>query len=182
LSWHQLDDYHVDFQQDGSYLLNFRHLLPEQSRLELFMDYDPAFLSIDHFPGDANRGFEIPPAQAEFRVALDGTDVCHRILEQTYSNHNHASPVITLYSNSVLLLAPLPDMSMPFNVLSFTCTLYVFVIGSLVNLLVKKISAQMKATLQEGNNTDSKLKILLRKMRTKLQRLFPQKPSKPTTD
>ena len=36
---------------------------------------------------------------------------------------------------------------MPFNVISLTCTLYAFLIGSLMNLLVRKGGSQVKAAL-----------------------------------
>ena len=35
-------------------------------------------------------------------------------------------------------------MSMPFNVLSMTCSLYAFIIGSLLNLLIRKSSERVQ--------------------------------------
>jgi Gpi16 subunit, GPI transamidase component len=160
-------NYQVEFQENGSFLWHLRYSLPPQSQLEWRLDYGPSFLSIDEFPGDANRGFEIPPVQADFRVWLDGSDDCHAILKQTLGTEN-APFMVRLYSNAVLLLAPLPDRSMPFNVLSFTCTFYVFVIGSLMNLMVKKVSAQMKAALQ--GKKESKLRQLWKKVKSKFDR------------
>jgi hypothetical protein len=55
--------------------------------------------------------------------------------------------------------------------LSFTCTFYVFVIGSLMNLLLKKVSAQMKAKLLDKPK-ESKIQTLKRNIREKMQRLL----------
>jgi Gpi16 subunit, GPI transamidase component len=164
-------DYQVEFQEDGSFLWQLQYSLPPHSQLEWRLDYEPSFLSIDEFPSDANRGFDIPPVQADFRVVLDGSEDCHAILEETMGPED-APFGVRLYSNALLILAPLPDRSMPFNVLSFTCTFYVFVIGSLMNLLVKKVSAQMKAAL-EGKK-ESKLQQLWSKIRTKFERFIPR--------
>ena len=167
--WHELDDYHVDFQSDGSFIFEMQHMVPSQMILEIVFDYEPKFINVDYFPADANRGFDIPPMIVQIlNLELDGTDICHDILQQTYRD---SIPMVTLYSNTLLLLAPLPDMSMPFNVLSFTCTFYVFVIGSLMNLLLKKVSAQMKAKIDDTPK-ESKIQLLKRHIRTKLQRLF----------
>ena len=159
----------MHFHDDGSFVLEMQHIVPSQSVLEIVFDYQPRFINVDYFPADANRGFDIPPLRVQvMNLELDGTDACHEILQQTY--HDRV-PIVTLYSNALLVLAPLPDMSMPFNVLSFTCTFYVFVIGSLMNLLLKKVSAQMKAKLLDSPK-ESKIQMLKRKIYNKLQRVF----------
>ena len=169
LAWHELDSHRVHFHDDGSFVLEMQHIVPSQSVLEIVFDYQPKFINVDYFPADANRGFDIPPLRVQvMNLELDGTDACHEILQQTY--HDRV-PIVTLYSNALLVLAPLPDMSMPFNVLSFTCTFYVFVIGSLMNLLLKKVSAQMKAKLLDSPK-ESKIQMLKRKIYNKLQRVF----------
>lgn len=169
LPWHELDFHRVDFQSDGSFVLEMQHIVPSQSVLEIVFDYEPKFINVDYFPADANRGFEIPPMRVQvMHLELDGTDACHEILQQTYRDR---IPIVTLYSNALLVLAPLPDMSMPFNVLSFTCTFYVFVIGSLMNLLLKKVSAQMNAKLLDSPK-ESKIQLLKRKIYNKLQRII----------
>jgi Gpi16 subunit, GPI transamidase component len=69
--------------------------------LTFSLDYRPAFLSFENFPGDANRGVEIPPASAIFVETCNETQLT-------------SSPTsIQLYSNSLLLIPPVPDMSMP---------------------------------------------------------------------
>jgi len=132
----------------------------QKSSLTISMDYRPAFLSFEHFPGDANRGIEIPPAVATF------VETC---------GVAPTTPVV-LYSNSLLLLSPVPDMSMPFNVLSMVCSLYAFFIGSLVNLLIRKSSERVQRIYNPSKEPPpSKLKQLLRKGKEKLQHFWPRK-------
>jgi hypothetical protein len=57
-------------------------------------------------------------------------------------------------------MAPVPDLSMPFNVLSLTCTLYAFIIGSLINLVLRKASERVKYTLHPDLKPKSKLQLL----------------------
>ena len=73
---------------------------------------------------------------------------------------------VKLYSSPLLLMPPVQDMSMPFNLTSLTCTLYAFIIGSLANLLVQKSSEKVKQTLNpEINKTKlQKFKQRLREM------------------
>jgi hypothetical protein len=128
--------------------------LPPHTSLFVTLDYDPAFLSFEDFPGDPNRGMELAPATA--------TLTC-------LNNHNHSShSSFHLYSNTILILPPVPDMSMPFNVTSLTCSLYAYVVGTIVALVVKKASERMRYKLHPEERPKSKLVLLKERMRSKL--------------
>jgi len=102
-------------QLDGnSFLLEHDFVLPPMSKAFLTMQYDPTLLPFQLFPPDPNRGNELTPTWALWNES----DV--------------------LYTHSQLLMPPVPDMSMPFNVISLTCTFYVFIVGSIINTLVRK--------------------------------------------
>ena len=168
----------VQFMNDGSAQLQFQYTLPQQSALEVWFEYEPKFMNIDQFPGDANRGFELPPVRAQFRLDLDGqtNPICEQLLLDAILPHSDiygkGDASVTLFSNSLLLLAPLPDMSMPFNVISLTCTLYAFVAGSLINLLVKKANRQIKQALQEDATPRGGVRALLGRIRLRLRQRF----------
>jgi hypothetical protein len=115
------------------------------------MDYDEAFLPFQKFPADANRGVDIVPSIATFT------------LESTAKTMT-PSPSITLYTTSLLILPPVPDMSMPFNVISLSCTLWAFVLGSLLNILVRRGTESVKRKL-----TGEKEKRMIDKIRDKLK-------------
>ena len=150
LTWLDLHPHQIDFDDKGSDLV-FGYELAENSQLSLRLDYDPAFLSpLEAFPGDPNRGVELPPVRAVFATTTTNTTV-------------------ELFSNTLLLLPPLPDLSMPFNVLSLTCTLYVFVVGSLLNLLIRRAS---QAVQQQLGSTTTKPPSKLARIKDKLSRVL----------
>jgi Gpi16 subunit, GPI transamidase component len=121
---------------DGTMLeLLHQGILAPHSTLTVSLDYNPILLNIDSFPADPNRGMEVPPSVLE----IAGN---------------------TLYSNSLLILPPVPDMSMPYNVISLTCTMYVFLIGSMVNLLVKRASDKVRYAVYPEQVQKSKVRVL----------------------
>ena len=107
-------------------------ILAPHSTFTISLDYHPILLNMDSFPADPNRGIEVPPSVLEIAAAAGGGGV------------NTTVAVVVLYSNALLILPPVPDMSMPYNVISLTCTMYVFVIGSMVNLLVRRASDKVR--------------------------------------
>ena len=126
--------------------------LTSASAFKYGFDYDPRFLSIETFPGDPNRGFELPPV----RVVVE--PLC-----------NTATGSFALFSESLLFLSPLPDASMPFNVLSLSCTLFAFVIGSILNLLVRRASEKIKFTLNPELQPKSKIQQIKERIRQKIR-------------
>jgi hypothetical protein len=126
--------------------------------LVLSLDYQPAFLSLDDFPGDPNRGRELPPAVV--------TVVCPSKIESTNTYTSY-----TVYSNPLLILPPVPDMSMPFNVLSLTCSMYAYIVGSIITLAIKKSSQRIQYKLHPEKKPKSKVQKLKEKMQGKWKRL-----------
>jgi hypothetical protein len=100
----------------------------------VWLEYTATYLTMDGFPGDPNRGWELPPAMVQ----------C-------------ASNTI-IYSSSMLVLLPVPNMSMPFNVLSLTCSLFAYLIGTVLIVLTKKGSEKILYKLHpEKKPSKSKL-------------------------
>jgi phosphatidylinositol glycan class T len=107
------------------------------------VDYDYVLVSFEDFPADPNRGMEMPPSIATFYCAPE----FHTTL---------FTPLARLYSHPLLIMPPVPDMSMPFNILSLTSTLYAFCIGGLVNLLVRKSSERIKRQYESATQASTK--------------------------
>ena len=128
------------------YKLELTLPLPNESSslFQLSFDYDYTLLSYDAYPPDPNKGIPLPPS--------------HAILEGQ-----------TFYSNSVLLMIPVPDMSMPFNVIAVTSTLQLFVFACLLNFAIRKASQ----TISDKINKKKRKPTWKEKVRAKLQRLFP---------
>jgi hypothetical protein len=143
LRWDELLTHDIVFAEDGIHLT-----YGWNESFSVLLQFDPRFWSLDSIPGDPNRGIELPPIWADFSGG-------------------------TVSSNTVLLLPPLPDLSMPFNVLSLTCTLYAFVIGSTMSLLIRKASQGVQEELDPSKKPPSKISVIkdkLKAFRNKLLR------------
>jgi phosphatidylinositol glycan class T len=138
----------LSLQPDGTIVVEWTAKLAPETDFEVMLDYEPVLLPFQQFPGDPNRGIELPPTQFVFESEC-------------------ATGPVKLYSSPLLLMPPVQDMSMPFNVISLSCTLYAFIIGSLANLLVRKASEKVKQTLHPETKK-SKLQKLKERLRNKL--------------
>ena len=127
-------------------------------KVMLEIQYRTAFLSVfDHAP-DASRGVDIPPAVATL-VPASCVNVSSSIVHPQGS-HEPNSPagspaaarlpvlerlkmscgVQRQYSSSAggtVVPLPLPDFSMPFNVICFTSTLLAVLLGGVVNVVLR---------------------------------------------
>jgi hypothetical protein len=133
--------------------------LPPDSSLCVSMEYNHRFLPFDFFPSDPNRGINIPPSFAHFSCPT-----C-----------TAASQSTTLFTSSLLLLPPSPDMTMPFNVISLTTTIYAFIVGSVMNILIRRSSASINKALGKVEaDVKSKIKIILTNIKEKVMRSLPR--------
>ena len=150
----ELQDHRIILHSDGTIHLERTMLLQPDSSLWMMVDFDEAYLPFQKFPADANRGVDIFPATATFSPVQPAS---------------HPQPV-TLYSPSLLILPPVPDMSMPFNVISLSCTLWAFVLGSLLNILVRRATESVKRELtgEKEKRPIDKIKDKVRKVKVKL--------------
>lgn len=94
--------------------------IPAKSTIHISISFEKAHLRYTEHPPDANRGFDLSGA-----------------LVSVYTGPSDEE-VERLYSENVLLSLPTPDFSMPYNVITMTCTLFALYFGSLFNLLTRK--------------------------------------------
>ncbi|ETN76312.1 Gpi16 subunit, GPI transamidase component, partial [Necator americanus] len=87
--------------------------IPRKSECRLQISFDKAFMRIREYPPDANHGMYVPAATL--------TLVRNSSLVEENGNTTREGP-ITLYGNTLLIVLPVPDFSMPFNVICFVMT------------------------------------------------------------
>lgn len=60
-------------------------------------------------------------------------------------------------SYTEVLLVPLttPDFSMPYNVITITCTIFALYFGSLLNVLRRRVGEEERLLKNKGNSLDS---------------------------
>ncbi|KAK4409198.1 GPI transamidase component PIG-T [Sesamum angolense] len=102
------------------------------STAALTLEFDKGFLHIDEYPPDANQGFDIPSAVVRFNDFVNNISFDDNSLKRV--------PILSkleFLSYTEVLLVPLttPDFSMPYNVITITCTVFALYFGSLLNAL-----------------------------------------------
>lgn len=98
-------------------VIEFRQTLPPLSVTRLVVHFEKTFLSMNEYPPDVNRGFDIMSGLLTIVSPTNDTES------------------VRLYSDGMLVLLPSPDFSMPFNVIAFTCTVMAFFFGSIFNMV-----------------------------------------------
>jgi len=127
------------------------------------------FSTFFEYPPDPNRGFDVSPAsilvedlsckinssdsktttktdtQSSTAKAIAMSRSLYQASEISYkgqpSTHCHKW---VLYTNGLAILAPLPDFSMPYNVITLTCTVIAFFFGQAVKILVRRYGEVLK--------------------------------------
>ena len=91
----------------------------------------------DSHPADASRGRYYPPSFVSTRYCRSFGSACG-------STQTETGPEVFYVTDSNLVRTPIPDFSMPFNVLTLATTVVAFLVGSLTNALFDVKVAEMK--------------------------------------
>eukprot|EP01080_Neovahlkampfia_damariscottae_P010335 gene10335-2749_t len=118
--------------KSNPYVYQFIFNLPPLSILEWNLEFDKLFLGyLEHSP-DANRGFDLSSPFVAFNLtskkSISGFE-WNSILNQN---------IFRYYADSLLIALPTPDFSMPYNVMTLSCTLIALFIVSLFNVIARK--------------------------------------------
>ncbi|KAI8079832.1 phosphatidylinositol glycan anchor biosynthesis, class T precursor [Halteromyces radiatus] len=100
-------------------VLECQLLLPPQSVVILTIDFEKVFLKYTEHRPDANRGFDVGSA-----------------VITVWDNKSHELQT-RIYTDTLLVSLPTPDFSMPYNVITLTCTVIALFFGSIFNLLIR---------------------------------------------
>ncbi|OVA19112.1 GPI transamidase component PIG-T [Macleaya cordata] len=121
----------------------------------IIIDFDKGFLHIDEYPPDANQGFDIPSAV----ISFPDFEPRMYFLEENSSSKSpmllklqEKNPVIS-YTEVLLVPLATPDFSMPYNVITITCTVFALYFGSLLNALRRRVGEEerfLKSEDQQG--------------------------------
>ena len=87
--------------------------VPTKSTVVLQIEHEYAFLKTSEHLPDANYGFEIGSSILKFNSTM-------------------------IYTSSELVRLPTPDFSMPYNVITLSCTVMALYFGGVFNILMRK--------------------------------------------
>ncbi|KAG6735307.1 hypothetical protein D5086_027189 [Populus alba] len=138
----------------------------------LTLDFDKGFLHIDEYPPDANQGFDIPSAAIifpNFHASMHFPSNDSERKSPMLSKFQESSPVLS-YTEVLLVPLTTPDFSMPYNVITITCTVFALYFGSLLNVLRQRVGEKERllkskaAAVKTGRPSE-----LLSRLSTKLR-------------
>jgi phosphatidylinositol glycan class T len=110
------------------YEIEFQYDIPAQSQLDMTLEFDKLFLQItDHSP-DAHRGFDLSSSIVTWGHGGSTFDWSQNGIEN--------STICRYYTESLLIMLPTPDFSMPYNVICLSCTVIALFMGSMFNTLL----------------------------------------------
>ncbi|XP_027335847.1 GPI transamidase component PIG-T isoform X2 [Abrus precatorius] len=145
--------------------------------LQIVPWYIKGFLHIDEYPPDANQGFDIPSAIISFPDFHAGLQFSDNSQSKSpmLSKLQEKSPVLS-YTEVLLVPLTTPDFSMPYNVITITCTVFALYFGSLLNVLRRRVGEEERLL----KNKDAKKAVFLRRVLTKLSSKLKGRPSEST--
>ncbi|KAF9095897.1 hypothetical protein BGX29_008837 [Mortierella sp. GBA35] len=129
--------------------------LPANSLVKFTVSFDKVFLKYTEHRPDANRGFDVGYAvitaklpREQGQIGYGGLDHL-RIYQERESGlvRGHGQnqegededrmDKIRVYTDTLLVSLPTPDFSMPYNVITMTCTVISLFFGSVFNLMMR---------------------------------------------
>ncbi|XP_057964917.1 uncharacterized protein LOC131155660 [Malania oleifera] len=137
----------------------------------LTIEFDKGFLHIDEYPPDANQGFDIPSAVISFPDFQGSMNFPKdNSLNQLpmLSKLQEGNPVVS-YTEVLLVPLTTPDFSMPYNVITITCTVFALYFGSLLNVLRRRVGEEERFLKAKAAKKTGMLPLLLSKFSAKLR-------------
>ncbi|KAL1544602.1 GPI transamidase component PIG-T [Salvia divinorum] len=136
----------------------------------LTLEFDKGFLHIDEYPPDANQGFDIPSAVIHFADFVANMSFYDDSLKQVpiLSKLQEEVPVVS-YTEVLLVPLTTPDFSMPYNVITITCTVFALYFGSLLNALRRRVGEEERFLSGKGARKAGPLTLMISKLSAKLR-------------
>ncbi|XP_010464323.1 PREDICTED: GPI transamidase component PIG-T-like isoform X2 [Camelina sativa] len=132
------------------------------------IEYDKGFLHIDEYPPDANQGFDIPSALISFPSHHASLDFQEELSKSPLLSSFKEKSLVRSYTEVLLVPLTTPDFSMPYNVITITCTIFALYFGSLLNVLRRRIGEEERFLKSQGKKTFG-LKQLLSRLTAKIR-------------
>ncbi|KAL5172661.1 GPI transamidase component PIG-T [Glycine soja] len=142
----------------------------EMKSAVLSIEFDKGFLHIDEYPPDANQGFDIPSAIISFPDFHAGLQFSDKSQSKSplLSKLQERSPVLS-YTEVLLVPLTTPDFSMPYNVITITCTVFALYFGSLLNVLRRRVGEEERLLKNKDANKTVFFRRELAKLSAKLR-------------
>ncbi|CAA7051450.1 unnamed protein product [Microthlaspi erraticum] len=140
----------------------------EVKSVAMSIEYDKGFLHIDEYPPDANQGFDIPSALISFPDHHASLDFKEEVSKSPILSKLKEKSLVRSYTEVLLVPLTTPDFSMPYNVITITCTVFALYFGSLLNVLRRRVGEEERFLKSQGKKKGG-LKQLLSRLIAKIR-------------
>ncbi|XP_024015470.1 GPI transamidase component PIG-T isoform X1 [Eutrema salsugineum] len=144
------------------------------------IEYDKGFLHIDEYPPDANQGFDIPSALISFPDHHASLDFKEELSKSPLFSKLKEKSLVRSYTEVLLVPLTTPDFSMPYNVITITCTVFALYFGSLLNVLRRRIGEEERFLKSQAGKKTGGLKKMLSRLVAKIRGRPIEEPSSST--
>ncbi|XP_047140682.1 GPI transamidase component PIG-T isoform X1 [Hydra vulgaris] len=129
--------------------IEFTILLPPQSSLTIEYEFENVFLDWLQHPPDSHHGYYVGSSviSGKFPDFLNSTgisELCSYITSFEKCNRGTDLLFRRIYTELLLISVPLPDFSMPYNVICLTCTVIAIAFGSIFNITTRTFQVEEK--------------------------------------
>ena len=139
--------------------------IPPRSNLEISIEFEKSILKWLEYPPDANKGFYVNsalittllPDKNNFTGIIRKASTYRETFAQVQSD-----VLVNLYTESLLVILPTPDFSMPYNVICLTCTVVALAFGPLHNITTKSLTLVESKDAPRGLISKLKDKVMSR--------------------
>uniref|UniRef100_A0A1J3JZB3 GPI transamidase component PIG-T n=1 Tax=Noccaea caerulescens TaxID=107243 RepID=A0A1J3JZB3_NOCCA len=141
----------------------------EVKSVAMSIEYDKGFLHIDEYPPDANQGFDIPSALISFPDHHASLDFKEEVSKSPILSRFKEKSLVRSYTEVLLVPLTTPDFSMPYNVITITCTVFALYFGSLLNVLRRRVGEEERFLKSQAGKKKGGLKQLLSRLLAKMR-------------
>ena len=109
--------------------------IPAQRELSLYFEFSATFRQADDIPPDPNRGFDALYAVCILRPEGPGSKGMPDWRSPLLRDISGKGGMVVVQSSPMVVMLPILDVAMPFNVIALTSTAIAFVLGSIINIV-----------------------------------------------
>jgi len=123
-------------------ILEMKMIIPKDSITTIQFDFDKRYLLYGDYPPDCARGFDVGSAVITIHDVTLGEGYLYP--EQNY---------IRVYTEPMVIISPAPDFSMPYNVITYSCTIIALFFGSMYNAYTRRY---IPLVVEKNDKNDTK--------------------------
>ncbi|ORX51849.1 Gpi16 subunit, GPI transamidase component [Piromyces finnis] len=129
-------------------ILEMKMIIPRDSTTTIEFDFDKKHLLYADYPPDCARGFDVGSAV----VTVHNITLGEGYLYPT-------EDFIRIYTEPIVIILPAPDFSMPYNVITYSCTIIALFFGSMYNAYTRRYIPLVveKEEKEKGKNETQKI-------------------------